>query len=166
MRHACWAVWGKNNNKIKFVGEITVSCYPPSPYPPYAEKKTVIVIKHTKLNHGGPCSYVKLKRRPCLLKEYRQIGRRLPTEQNPVNWKRKAEKPSKHRSAKQTKTNNKMLMTRGGGDGGGFRKSFHKCTHWSLKCKWKQFPTSWCRTAGNKRFSQKMLWEISCGVKV
>jgi hypothetical protein len=28
MRHACWAVWGENNNKIKFVGEITVSCYP------------------------------------------------------------------------------------------------------------------------------------------
>jgi hypothetical protein len=22
------AVWGKNNNKIKFVGEITVFCYP------------------------------------------------------------------------------------------------------------------------------------------
>jgi hypothetical protein len=28
MRHACWAVWGENNNKIKFVGEITVFCYP------------------------------------------------------------------------------------------------------------------------------------------
>ena len=32
------AVWGKNNNKIKFVGEITVSCYPPSPCPPCAER--------------------------------------------------------------------------------------------------------------------------------
>jgi hypothetical protein len=37
----------------------------------------------------------------------RQIGRWLPTEGNPVNWKIKAEKPSKHCSTNERKQTTK-----------------------------------------------------------